>query len=469
MKKCLLLLLLTYTVCGTAQELRLKKGIIINKVTVNDTISETFALYLPTNFEVSKKWPVVFVFDLEGHGKQALSMFRTAAEEEGYILAASNNVHDSLSISKNVLISTRMMSSLYSILPIQNNRIYTAGFSGGARLASLMPTFVRNINGVISCGSPIANIEVLNSKRPFYFIGIVGNEDYNYTEMLSSQKALNKLRFPNHLMFFEGTHEWPQKEYLSKAMQILTLSSMAKGNIPKDTTFIETTYQNYLDNANTIVSKKPLFAYKIMQEMNAIYRPLKNIDSLKVSLSQLRKSKEYRSNSRNQNTVFFKEALIKEDYVYYLEEDILTYNYNNLGWWKYQMDELAKYNKSVNTYEKQMGKRLNSYVNDLIADNIDVIKADTVVDEEALNFLWMLSTVTSPKKYSPYLKVISFNAKVGDFGTALFYVEELLKNGYTDKAELYALENTALFRITPEFNKTVSKYLKDARYDIIEE
>ena len=177
MKKCLLLLLLTYTVCGTAQELRLKKGKIINTVAVNDTISESFALYLPTNFEVSEKWPVVFVFDLEGHGRQALSMFRTAAEEEGYILAVSNNVHDSLSISKNVLISSRMMNSLYSILPIQKNRTYTAGFSSGARFASLIPTFIKGVNGVISCGSPIANIEVLDSKRPFHFIGIVGNED----------------------------------------------------------------------------------------------------------------------------------------------------------------------------------------------------------------------------------------------------------------------------------------------------
>jgi hypothetical protein len=31
------------------------------------------------------------------------------------------------------------------------------------------------------------------------------------------------------------------------------------------------------------------------------------------------------------------------------------------------------------------------------------------------------------------------------------------------------LDNTALFRITPEFNALVDKYLKKARYDIIEE
>ena len=56
-----------------------------------------------------------------------------------------------------------------------------------------------------------------------------------------------------------------------------------------------------------------------------------------------------------------------------------------------------------------------------------------------------------------------------DYGTALFYLEELLKNGYTDKSELYELENTALFRITPEFNMLVEKYLRDARYEIIEQ
>lgn len=51
----------------------------------------------------------------------------------------------------------------------------------------------------------------------------------------------------------------------------------------------------------------------------------------------------------------------------------------------------------------------------------------------------------------------------------MFYLEELLKTGYNDKQELYALEDTALLRITPEFNELVYKYLKDARYDVIEE
>ena len=116
-----------------------------------------------------------------------------------------------------------------------------------------------------------------------------------------------------------------------------------------------------------------------------------------------------------------------------------------------------------------MGKRLRGYVNALIEDDVEILESEKQVDEEALSFLWMLKTITNPKDYIYYLKVISNSAKNEDFGTALFYVGELLENGYTDRAELYALEHTGLLRITPEFNEIVAKYLKEARYDIIEE
>lgn len=471
MKKYLLLLIFTYAICGTAQELRLKKGIIIDSVPVNDSIPEGFVLYLPTNFDASKNWPVIFVFDLEGRGKQALSMFRAAAEEEGYVLAASNNVHDSLSISRNVLISSRMMNSLNAILPIESSKIYTAGFLNGGRFASLLPTFIKNINGVVSCGSPIASIEVLDAKRPFHFIGIVGNEDFNYIEILNNQKALNKLGFLNQFLFFDGGQEWPESKYIAKAMRMLALSAMNQGIDSKDDTFIDDAYEKNLANVGALISsKKPLQAHQELFNMLSIYKGSEKVDSLKEKAKSLRKTQEYKSHSRNQNSAFLKENFLKEDYIYLLEEDILTYNYNNLGWWKFQMEELAEYDTMTkNRFEKQMAKRLSGYLNALIADNTDLVKSDANVDEEALNFLWMLSTITTPKNYSPYLKVISFNAKVEDYSTALFYVEELLKNGYTNKTELYALENTALLRITPEFNKIVSKYLNDARYDIIDE
>lgn len=470
MKKLFLFFLLSLPVFGISQDLILKKGIIIDDVMVNDTLTETFAVYLPTTFEMTKKWPVVFVYDMQGRGKQALSMFREAAEEQGYILAASNNVNDSLPLSKNILVSNRMFNAIYNLLPIQSDRTYTAGISSGARVASLIPMFIKQIKGVIGCGAPVANAEVLSSKTPFHFIGIVGVEDFNYTSMLNAQIILNKLKFPNTLLVFDGGAEWPPSSYIGKAMELFTLSAMAKGVVLKQEEVIRDSYKKDLGEVSALISaNKLLQANKLLTEMMAIYRPHMNVDSLRESAKTLRKGSLFRSQNRSENAVQFKESLIKEDYSYYLEEDVLTYNYNNLGWWKYQMEELQKYQKSNNIFERQMSKRLKGYVNALIADNVDLVKMDSPVDEEALNFLWMVNTVTDPTSYDPYLKIIAFNSKVEDYGTALFYLEELLKNGYTDQEALYSIDHTALLRISPEFNEIVAKYLKEARYDVIDE
>ena len=134
------------------------------------------------------------------------------------------------------------------------------------------------------------------------------------------------------------------------------------------------------------------------------------------------------------------------------------------------MEELNKLVKSENIYEKQMAHRLRGYVYALIEDTIDVIASDeNVVDMDALTLLYMLKTITEPKNYEYYLNVISNSSKIEDYGTALFYLEELLKNGYTARDELYTVQHTALFRIMPEFNALVEKYLNQARYDVMEE
>ena len=466
------LLLLTFVLTSTAifsQELRLLRGAISENLVVNDSVNETFSLYLPSNFEVNKAWPVAFVMDLKGKCKAAVSMLLGAAEQEGYVLASSDNISDSLSISENVLIANRMFNSVISTIPLAKNRMYTAGFGSSAMFASILPTFVRNINGVISIGASVGNVEILNPKQPFQFVGLVNREDYNFTEMLNSRELLNKLKFPNELIVFDGDRMLPEGDLIANAFRMLTLTSMAKGHLEKDSSLVASSYDRFLTLANSNISKqKPLLATYQLLDMEKIFNPLVDLDTLKATQKTLRRSSNYRQANRSQNSCFLKESFTKEDYNYYLEEDIITYNYANLGWWNYQMQELNKLDKSSNLYERQMSSRLRGYINALVSDNIDFIEAEDVVDYEALNLLHMLKTITSPKDYNAYLKVISISSKMEDYGTALFYLEELLKTGYTDKSGLYSLEHTALFRIMPEFNEMVEKYLKGARYDVIE-
>lgn len=469
MKKILPLILLVLPLTIFSQEVKIAKGAINDSLPIKGEPNETFSLYLPTNFSMTRAWPVLFLFDMEGEGRKALAMFVKAAEKEGYILAASNNVKDTLSLSQNVLVTSRMHNRVYELLPIHKERIYVGGIGDGGRFATLMPTFIKNIKGVLSVGATITNTEILTRNNLFHFIGIAGRSDYNYGELLNSKRILDNLKFPNILLFFEGDHQWPPMGEAAVALRSFTLSEMAKGTIPKNDSLIKDYFESSLVRANEFLSNdKPLLAENVLDNVIQVYGPFGDLDSLKTSKKVLRRSKNFRIKKRTQENFFLKETLTKEDYGYYLEEDVLTYNYNNLGWWNFQMSELDKMDKSGNEFERRMASRLRSFLNALISDNINIISTDKQVDLEALNFLYQLKTITEPKNPENYLKVISYSALVEDYGTGIFYLEELLKTGYNNKEELYGLENTALFRISPEFNAVVAKYLKDARYAPVE-
>ena len=108
-------------------------------------------------------------------------------------------------------------------------------------------------------------------------------------------------------------------------------------------------------------------------------------------------------------------------------------------------------------------------MNALIEDNIEIIKSEEIVDDEALILLSMQKTITEPEDFEYYLRVISLSSKYEDYGTALFYLEEALKKGFKDIDKLDKLPNTAILRISPEYNKLVHKYLDNARYKITDE
>lgn len=452
------------------QQIALKKGGINDHLVANDSLAETYSLFLPSNFESKGTWPLVMVLDLKGNGRQAMRLLLDSAEREGYLLATPNAITDTLKLTDNVLAVDRVMDKLFGMLPVDKQHIYLAGFGTSARFATLVPAFIKNIKGVVSCGAGIANQDVLSAKRPFHFMGIIGNGDFNYMSMREYGSILDRLKHPNNMLVFEGGHQWPTPEYLTKALQVFKLSSMAKGEQAFDSTYVQKTYKGNLNQVNEFMSNgNPLLAISHLKEMEKIYRPLREVDSLREYGKTIRRTLQFREQNRKQKTLFLKESLTQEDYSYYLEEDIITYNFNNLGWWNHQMNELGKLIKSGNVQEQRMGMRLKGYLEALVADNVDLISKEKKPDFEALNFLWMLQTILNPKEYAPYMKVISHSAKMEDYGTALFYLEEMLKNGFADKKKLYEMKDTALFRITPEFNELVEKYLKGARYEPIEE
>src|SRR5690606_14464532 len=104
------------------EQMVLKKGEIIEAISVQDSTQNTFSLYLPTSFSTDKKWPLLMVFELEGKERQAMSMFVQAAERQGYVLAAPK-MRDTVSLTNNMIAVGKVLERVVGLLPIDLDRI----------------------------------------------------------------------------------------------------------------------------------------------------------------------------------------------------------------------------------------------------------------------------------------------------------------------------------------------------------
>lgn len=446
-----------------SQELHLQRGVVQDSIKMPGFEGQTYALYLPENFSNDKKWPVVFVFDPAARAKEAIEVFKDAAENYGYVLASSNQVKNQ-AYQENFKYVGNLVDAVLKSFPIDENKLFTTGFSGGARLAAAAAVIEKRIKGVIACGASFAtNTAYVPIQNTFVYIGVVGDEDFNLTEMQNGLDFLKKRKFDAQLMVFNGGHEWPPKEYAEKALRTLSLKMMQKGIFDKDDAEVKNFYlQDYGLNQSLIKNDLLLQAEEDLLNMMENYRFLEGTDSLKTKLRGLRRSDTYKFQKREEQRVEAAEALYREDYTVFLKEDVASGNLAPLGFWEEELKKLTEIAKNGKEADQKMVKRLKSTI--AIA-TIEFSSAFTEKDHlNNLIFGNILLTMVYPENAPAYLQIIRLASKKGEYGMALYYLEELLKTGFKDVDELDALSDVGLLRISPEYNEILEKYGIKSRY-----
>lgn len=468
----ILLLFLMLGLQVSAQEISLRKGVVIDSLPVNDTIDESFALFLPMAFENgAKPLPVIFVFDPEGRGKTAAQLFKPAAEDQGYIIASSNNISSENDFQENVRIAARLINGATSRIPMDYSGISAAGFSEGARVASSIPFVYKNIYGVIAVSDHQMNFDLLNDRNKFYFVGMAGEKDFATHSIRRVAEGLDVMNFPVATYFYEGGHEWPNPALISTGVADLTLEAMRRGKRPRDLSLVEKLYKHDFARVNKLMSNgEYVRAYNFMEHLRSKYDELWNISEIKEKQRQLRRSRNYRNQISEMEEMWSKEMRLMEDFIYYFNEDIATANFENLGWWNYQRLQLEELTKGENEPEANMGHRLLSMINELIKSKREELESAENASLESELLANMIQTIFDQTNFDAYKKVISLSSQDRDYSTALFYLEEMLKNGFDDMEALYNIQGTLALRMTPEFNWLVRKYLGSSRYyDVAEE
>jgi len=229
------LLLLSVAVCARPiQAQDLPRGTIIDDVTCGDDPGQSYALYLPSTYARNQPWSLLLGFHPAARGRAIVEKYRDAAEQYGYIVAASNTSRNGPMVAASA--SVRAMSiDLGQRFAIDADRVYLTGLSGGARVAMQVALGKNNIAGVIasSAGYPDAKPRASLS---FPVFATAGTEDFNYLEMRQLDR---KLTSPHYLAVFSGGHALPPDSVALEAIEWMELQAMKRGRRARDEAMLD--------------------------------------------------------------------------------------------------------------------------------------------------------------------------------------------------------------------------------------
>src|SRR6266496_1731010 len=270
-------------------------GTVVPHVTCLEDPKQSYALYLPSSFSATRKWPIIYVFDPFARGRDASEVIRAAAEKFGYIVAVSNNSKNG-AMGGSREAAEAVWQDTHQRLPLDPNRRYFAGLSGGARVAtSLALSCGGCAAGVIanSAGFPISSTPSGNIK--FSYFATVGDADFNYAEFAQLRPKLDSSAARYLIRTFEGPHGWAPPDVWSEALNWMDLQAMTVGTLPRDPARIKATVDASLSRAKELEAKDDLVA--AVGEYEAVARNFGDLTDVTMAherVSELQKNKNFK-------------------------------------------------------------------------------------------------------------------------------------------------------------------------------
>ena len=250
----------------------LQRGTIIDSVQCADNPAQTYALYLPSTYSPDRTWKLLLAFHPAARGRLMVEKYQTAAEQYGYIVAASNNSRNG-PWAASTAAAQAMAADVGRRFSIDPQRVYLTGMSGGARVAMGAALGNTTIAGVIasSAGYPDSRPR---TNVPFAVFGTAGTEDFNYLEMRLLDR---KLTSPHFLSVFNGGHTLPPDAVALEAIEWMELQAMRAGRRTRD----EDLVTRLLDKRRTVIaaSSDPAETVYLLRSLVDDFKGLRDVSA----------------------------------------------------------------------------------------------------------------------------------------------------------------------------------------------
>lgn len=433
----------------TAVKESFKTRQVIENVICKTDPSQSYTLYLPGTYAAGKKFPVIYAFDPHASGKLPVTLYKELADQYNYIIIGSNNSKNGNSWEESQTIAAKLFADAGNRLSIDPQRIYLLGFSGGARVANTLTILNGAVNSVICCGAaaPVANS---GSPRSNYcFMGIAGNEDFNYVEM----KKYDMVDLAGHnvkhtLITFNGKHEWPSMTFMDEAFWWLELNEMRKNSASKNEKLIAEHLQPLLDRLAVYNKKKQVVeAYNLCREIINFYDGLTDLSSCYETYKTIKLSPEIDKALKQEERDWSEEDALKKQY-------ISAFQTRNLAWWNKDITALNKKIKAGKDAGKVLiYKRVLSFLS--LAAYMQTSGALKQNALPAADFYSKIYLLVDPANSEAHYLAASVEALKGNQNGSLSYLKKAVENGFEDSIRL---KNDTIFnniRITKEFEEAI--------------
>ena len=448
-------------------------GQVVERVVCARDPSQTYALYLPTNYVGTRKWPILYALDPLARGKLPVERFKEAAEKFGWIIVGSNNSRNGDGQSSidawNAI--TRDSTQRFSI---DDGRLYTAGFSGGARMAILLATQCKDcVAGVIASGAGFpAGIEP-SATMHFALFTMAGTEDFNFAELKSLDEKLMRAAMTHQIEIFEGRHEWPPSSVAVNAFAWMELKAFKAdaGQLPSRLT---EWWNSRMKQARELEDAKRVYdAYQIYSELISGFKGIRDVAELENKVNAMRNSREVREAIRDEQQQIRKQRELERQIIgliaasdrLTLQDDSASSNrttqVNDEGLdaktrLKGILNELRRQSQAEqDSATRRVARRVMSgqYIG-LFERGSNYLQNQKRYDE-AVRFFTLATEVDPERAGGFYYLAWAYNAK-GDRKKSLKALQTAVDKGFSDAAGLESNKAFDSLRDDPQYQKILS-------------
>lgn len=443
-----------------SQEIPEVLGVLQDSVEVSPNSQETYTLYLPSAYEKDSIAPIVFIFDPAARGKAGIMPFIEASEKYNYILICSNNAQNG-PYGPNLQIADRLFKSVLPTYAIDEQRIYTAGFSGGSRLAATIAVLSHGIQGVIACGAGFSRNPLYfpTTRNSFSYVGIVGDRDMNYLEMHKTKEWLTNLRLPYELLFFPGEHQWPPSNVLVNAFDWLQLQARNKGLVVINEEDLTTLFQESLTTATQYEEEGNLQRAVVAYEriLNN-FSDQEGVDSLHKKVKLLKRQKGYKKALSAEKKVAVLEDTLSGKFMKRFSEEVFKgANDDDFDWWRNNIKMIQKkYSTNEQVAFQNMGFRIERQIFAVAIESFSTFLREG--KEKEATYAKNLLLVVSPNSPIVHYQLARGYARNNLMSNALEHIEYALQAGWKNTEYLKNTREFAAFKTNPDFIRILNEY-----------